>query len=187
MKMTLTEMKKQVLKLIEEINPKSDLLTDDPDIANKIDVVINLIQNELARIKKISAMEEIQVKEGQVEEMSDLLDNFYQLNLIKDIKHNIYNNTIEFLQTGTARIYYYKYPKQITESTDADTYKFELSQDVLNIMPYGVAGDLLKSDISANYGQIYSNRYEQLKQQLDPRYHTGSIYFDSGDDNYEFL
>ena len=54
-------------------------------------------------------------------------------------------------------------------------------------MPYGVAGDLLKSDISANYGQIYSNRYEQLKQQLDPRYHTGSIYFDSGDDNYEFL
>ena len=62
MKMTLTEMKKQVLKLIEEINPKSDLLTDDPDIANKIDVVINLIQNELARIKKIPAMEEIQDK-----------------------------------------------------------------------------------------------------------------------------
>lgn len=187
MKMTLTEMKKQVLKLIEEINPKSDLLTDDPDIANKIDIVINLIQNELARIKKIPTMEQIKVTEGQIEEMSDLLDNFYQLNLVRDIKHNIYDSTIEFLQTGTARIYYYKYPKQIIESTDADTYKFELSQDVLNIMPYGVAGDLLKSDISANYGQIYSNRYEQLKQQLDPRYHTGSIYFDSGDDNYEFL
>ena len=186
MKMTLQEMKKQVLKLIEEINPESELLTDDPDIANKINVVINLIQNELSRIKKIPAREEVKVKEGQLEEISDLVSNFYQLNLIRDIKHNIYNSTIEFLETGTAKIYYYKYPKQITEETDETTYKFELSTDALGIMPYGVAGDLLKSDISANYGQIYSNRYEQMKQQLDPRSHTGSIYIESGD-NYEFL
>lgn len=50
--MTLLEMKKKVLRLIEEINDKSALLTDDPDIANKINDVINQIQNELARIKK---------------------------------------------------------------------------------------------------------------------------------------
>ena len=184
--MTLLEMKKQVLKLIEEINPKSELLTDDPDIANKINVVINLIQNELARIKKIPAKEDVKVKEGTLEEISDLVSNFYQLNLIRDVRHNIYNSTIEFLETGTARIYYYKYPKQITEETDEKTYKFELSTDALGIMPYGVAGDLLKSDISANYGQVYSNRYEQMIQRLDPRSHTGSIYIESGDD-YEFL
>lgn len=185
--MTLLEMKKQVLKLIEEINPKSELLTDDPDIANKINIVINLIQNELARIKKIPAREDVKVKEGALEEISDLVSSFYQLNLIRDVRHNIYNSTIEFLETGTARIYYYKYPKQITEETDETTYKFELSTDALGIMPYGVAGDLLKSDISANYGQVYSNRYEQLKQQLDPRTHTGSIYIDDGGDSYEFL
>ncbi len=185
--MTLMEMKIKVLKLIEEINSNSDLLTDDPDIAEKINVVINLVQNELARIKKIPAMEEIEVKEEQVEEMSELLDDFYQLNLIKNIKHNIYNSTIEFLESGAARIYYYKYPKQITDETDENSYKFELSQDALEIMPYGVAGDLLKSDPSTSYGQIYSNRYEQLKQQLDPRSHTGNIYFDTGDDSYEFL
>ena len=79
----------------------------------------------------------------------------------------------------------YKYPKQLTFETVGDDFKFELSTDVLEIMPYGVAGDLLKSDISASYGQVYSNRYEQLKQQLDPRYHTGSIYIE--DDGYEFL
>ena len=186
MKMTLLEMKKQILKLIEEINPDSELLTDDPDISNKINVVINLIQNELARIKKIPAREEVKVKEGDLEEITDLVSNFYQLNLIRDVKHNIYNSTIEFLETGTARIYYYKYPKQITETTDETTYKFELSTDALGIMPYGVAGDLLKSDPASNYGQLYSNRYEQLKQQLDPRIHTGSIYIESGD-NYEFL
>ena len=184
--MTLLEMKKQILKLIEEINPKSTLLTDDPDIATKINVVINLIQNELSRIKKISAREEVKVQKGDLEEISDLVDNFYQLNLIRDVKHNIYNSTIEFLESGTARIYYYKYPKQITEETDETTYKFELSTDALGIMPYGVAGDLLKSDPASNYGQLYSNRYEQMKQQLDPRSHTGSIYIDSGDE-YEFL
>lgn len=184
--MTLKEMKKQILKLIEEINPESTLLTDDPDIATKINVVINLIQNELSRIKKIPARKDVKVEEGQLKEMSDFLDNFYQLNLIRDIKHNIYNSTVEFLETGKARCYYYKFPKQITEETDEETYKFELSTDVLGIMPYGVAGDLLKSDPASNYGQLYSNRYEQLKQQLDPRQHTGSIYIDGGDE-YEFL
>jgi hypothetical protein len=179
-------MKKQILKLIEEINPNSQLLTNDPDIANKINVVINLIQNEIARIKKIPAREEVKVREGSLEEITDLVSDFFQLNLIRDVKHNIYNSTIEFLETGTARIYYYKYPKQITESTDENTYKFELSTDVLGIIPYGVAGDLLKSDPASNYGQLYSNRYEQMLQRLDPRPHTGSIYFEGGD-TYEFL
>ena len=40
--MILLEMKKQVLKLIEEINPNSELLTDDPDIANKINEKLNV-------------------------------------------------------------------------------------------------------------------------------------------------
>jgi hypothetical protein len=33
---TLLEMKKKVLALIEELNPDHELLTDDPDIAAKI-------------------------------------------------------------------------------------------------------------------------------------------------------
>ena len=37
--MTLEEMKKKVLGLIEELNPESKLLTDDPDIATKINSV----------------------------------------------------------------------------------------------------------------------------------------------------
>ena len=49
-------------------------------------------------------------------------------------------------------------------------------------MPYGVAGDLLKSDVSNQYGQIYSQRYAELKSQLDPRYSLGSIYIEGGID-----
>lgn len=187
--MTLKEMKKKVLRLIEEIstNTNNTSLTDDPDIAAKINDVINQIQNELARIKKIPVRDEFDVTEGEVEQFDDWLENYYQVNLIKGVKHYIYEDTVEFLEDGKAVVYYYKYPKQITAETDADEYKFELSRDALEIMPYGVAADLLKSDISANYGQVYANRYETMLQRLDPRYHTGSIYIDTGDDYSEFL
>lgn len=184
--MTLTEMKKKVLRLIEEINPESELLTDDPDIANKINDVINQIQNEIARIKKIPARDEFEVEKADEMDFSDIDKNLYQLNIVKGVPNTIVGDTIIFEDKGVAKVYYYKYPKQITFETKGDDFKFELSTDALEIMPYGVAGDLLKSDISANYGQVYSNRYEQLKQQLDPRYHTGSISFEGGD-NYEFL
>ena len=46
------------------------------------------------------------------------------------------------------------------------------------MMPYGVAADLLKSDISNNYGKIYAERYETMKQQLDPRHSLGTIYIE---------
>ena len=51
----------------------------------------------------------------------------------------------------------------------------------MQVLPYGVAGDLLKSDISADYGQVYANRYETMIQRIDPRYSTGSFYI-SGED-----
>ena len=184
--MTLLEMKKKVLRLIEEINPNSDLLTDDPDIANKINDVINQIQNEIARIKKIPAKEELEVTKGDEVDFSEIAKDLFQINIVRGVENDIIGNTINFYGDGTAKIYYYKYPKQITYDTKDSEFTFDLSTDVLEIMPYGVAGDLLKSDISASYGQVYSNRYEQMLQRLDPRYHTGSIYLE-GDDTYEFL
>ena len=47
-------------------------------------------------------------------------------------------------------------------------------------MPYGVAADLLKSDVSNGYGQIYSQRYETMLQRLDPRHSEGFIYMSGG-------
>ena len=184
--MTLLEMKKKVLRLIEEINPKSEMLTDDPDIANKINDVINQIQNELARIKKIPAKEELEVNENDEVDFSEIAKDLFQINIVRGVKNDIIGDTINFYGNGTAKVYYYKYPKQITADTKDSNFTFDLSTDALEIMPYGVAGDLLKSDISAGYGQVYSNRYEQMIQRLDPRYHTGSIYIE-GDDSIEFL
>jgi hypothetical protein len=86
---------------------------------------------------------------------------------------------LKVLEDGIAEIDYFKYPERITEKTK-DSYEFELTNDVLEIMVYGVAADLLKSDISTEYGRIYAQRYEEMKQLLDPRYAMGSIYIEGG-------
>ena len=184
--MTLQELKRDVLALIEELNENSEFLTDDPDIQNKINTVINQIQLELARMKKITAFSTESVSAGEVFELNDL-DDFYQLRLIKakndvgkDIGYDLVENMVIFEEDGEATFYYYKYPKLITSTTDEAVYKFELPQDALGIMPYGVAGDLLKSDVSAQYGAVYTQRYESMMQMLDPRYAMASVTVEGG-------
>ena len=49
-------------------------------------------------------------------------------------------------------------------------------------MPYGIAADLLKSDVSAQYGSIYEKRYREMIEVLDSRYQMGSIYIEGGVD-----
>ncbi len=185
--MTLLEMKKKVLQLIEEISTDETSLTSDIDIAAKINTVINQVQFELARIKKIPAYSEEAVTASEPFDMTDLTQ-FYQLRILR-IKSDgeeeptveIIDNLAIFSKDCTVTFYYYKYPKVIDENT-SDDYKFELSADALEIMPYGVAADILKSDVSANYGQVYSNRYETMLQRLDPRYASGMFYVEGGID-----
>lgn len=178
--MKLLEMKKKVLGLIEELNPDSEVLTDDPDIATKINDVINQIMFELVRFKKLPAYVEIEVKKGDlinfdaIEEAGQYI--VYQLGKIGGVEFQLKadGTIIKAMEDGVMEIDYYKYPESITAKTN-DSYEFELPQDLLEMMPYGVAGDLLKSDISSDYGQIYSKRYEDMKEVLDPRYSMHSI------------
>lgn len=185
--MTLLEMKKKVLSLIEELNPDSDMLTDDPDIATKLNEVINQVMYELARFKKIPKYIETEVKEGDVLNFNKLEGKagaeIYQIIMIGGVEHMLKasGTVIKILESGTAEIECYVYPERITEDTK-DNYEFELSADVLEIMPYGIAGDLLKSDVSSEYGKIYSDRYESMKQMLDPRYNMTSVQIEGGVD-----
>lgn len=185
--MTLREMKKKVLGLIEELNPDSEVLTDDPDIATKINDVINQIMFELVRIKKMPGYVEIPVTEGELIDFAKIEKagkyEVYQIIIIKGVKcdQKAQGTIYKVLESGTAEVEYYKYPELITEKTK-DNYEFELSTDVLEIMPYGIAADLLKSDISADYGAVYSQRYETMIQRLDPRYSTTSICIEGGID-----
>lgn len=184
--MTLLEMKKKVLGLIEELNPNSEYLTDDPDIATKINEVTNQILFELARMKKIPKYVEMAVNEGDLIEFADIEKKcgyeIYQINIVRGVNYSPKANgtILKILESGTIEIDVFVYPERITEKTKDKAYEFELSNDALEIMPYGIAGDLLKSDVSTEYGTIYSTRYETMLQRLDPRYQMNSIYIDGG-------
>jgi hypothetical protein len=178
-------MDKKVLALIEELNPDSEFLTDDPDIAAKKRFVTNQIMYELVRQKKISKYTEMEVEAGQLLTFEDIEAAVgyvvYQLGTVCGVNYvpKANGTVLKILESGTAEIDCFVYPERITENTK-DSYEFELSEDVLEIMPYGIAGDLLKSDVSAEYGSIYSTRYETMLSRLDPRYHMTSVYIEGG-------
>lgn len=184
--MTLLEMKQKVLGLIEELNPDSEYLTEDPDIATKINDVINQIMFELARMKKIPKYVELEVAEGDRVTFEDIEEEcgyeVYQLGTVCGVDYTpkADGTVLKIRKGGTAEINCYVYPERITSKTKDKAYEFELSNDLLEIMPYGVAADLLKSDVSTEYGSIYAARYRELTQMLDPRYAMTSIYIEGG-------
>ena len=184
--MTLLEMKKKVLGLIEELNPESEMLTDDPDIATKINDVINLIMFEMARMKKIPRYTEFEVKEGELVDFAKLEkkcgSEVYQISRVKGVSYEFKadGTIIKALEGGTMEVDLFIYPERITEKTKDKTYEFELSPDALEIMPCGIAADLLKSDVSTQYGQIYATRYKEMKMELDPRNALQSITIEGG-------
>lgn len=184
--MTLLEMKKKILSLIEELNPESTYLTDDPDIQAKINEVINQIMFELSGLKRISKYVEIKVEKGSILTFSDIEkevgNEVRQVERITGVSFDQKANgtVFKFTSEGIAEIDCSVYPERITEKTKDNAYEFELSADLLEIMPYGVAGDLLKSDVSSGNGTIYMNRYTQMKESLDTRYALPMVSIEGG-------
>lgn len=184
--MTLEEFKGKVYELIEEYNESAEDLTDDEDLSSKMNSVVNSIMNEVARFKKIDGYITMDIIFGEDEDfhiidLKDIDKKLYQINIIRGVESQVDGSKVIFFTEGRAHIFYYKYPVQIDEETD-DDYVFELDKECLEIMVYGVAGDLLKADVSANYGRLYWERYEQMLQRLDPRRAMGSVYLSGGID-----
>lgn len=188
--MTLKEQKYKILSLIEELNTESEYLTEDPDISAKINSVINQVQNELSRLKKIPAKYEYDTTIGKTLLLKDI-PSMYQINKLSTTKYDIkgdleivFDDDVE----SNVTIYYYKYPKAIdvivTTAENSkkidEEYKFEIDDDLLEILPYGVAADLLKNDMISNYGKYYYERYNEMKQMIDPRKTTGIVVCEGG-------
>lgn len=185
--MTLKEMKEKVLALIEELNPESEYLTEDPDISAKINQVISQIQYELARFKKIPKYCQVEVKEGDLIDFEALEKacgyEVYQIDQVTGVRYvpRASGTVLKILESGTAELDLFVYPEGITSKTK-DSHELELSADALEIMPYGIAGDLLKSDVSTDYGSIYAARYKEMLQMLDHRYQMPSFSIEGGVD-----
>lgn len=179
--MTLKELKQKVLVLIEEYAPDSDgkRLTMDDDINNKMNDVINQIMYEICRMRKLPKYIEMDVSEGDLIDFATLEAEcgyeIYQISVVSGVDYDLKadGTILKMLENGTAEIDVFVYPEAITSKTK-DTYEFELTPDVLEIMPYGIAADLLATDVSSNYKE-FRQRYEAMLARLDPRNHMPTI------------
>ena len=198
--MTLKEMKVKTFSLIEEYYPEEKGLAEDEDVLNKINGVVNQIQLDLMKYRKIPTYKEINItkEDKKIINIREKIEDLYQLNRIyfdedyeKNIEYSYVNDlTIKIPDDyiGTIIVYYYKYPKNVeilqenlNEEYD-DNYVFDLDPILLEIMPYGIAADLLKMDMISSYGKYFYERYLEMKNNIDTRNTSGSIRFEGGVD-----
>ena len=194
--MKLKEMKVKTFSLIEEYYPELKGLAEDEDVLNKINGVVNSIQMDLMKYRKINAYEEITINKEDTKtiDLKDRLEDMYQLNKIvfdKDTDYQMPNDDILILPkdyAGTFTIYYYKYPtltkvlfnSEEEKQNEDETFVFDLDRDILEIMPYGIAADLLKMDMISGYGRYFYERYMEMRNSIDPRKTSGTIKIEGG-------
>ena len=189
--MTLKEMKIKTFSLIEEYYPSLAGLAEDEDVLNKINGVVNQIQMDLMKYKRIKATREIDIEANDDKEVdiSNYIDDLYQIDRIKVPNTESYELIADSTlilpddYVGTIKIYYYRYPelaKLTFASDDAKTrydnsFELEIDADLQEIMPYGIAADLLKMDMISNYGRYFREEYESRKASIDMRKSSGMI------------
>lgn len=180
MEMTLREARERALALIEELSPNSSKQTADPDLAAKINIIVDQVQHELARYKKIPLYVELPVQAGETVTKETIEQKcgkqIYQLSAISGVEYEsrAEGTVIKIRSGGTMEVDCFVYPEKITDETQ-DSHKLELAEDALAILPYGVAADLLKSDASVDYGRAYQQRYVELRDRLDPRFSVNFV------------
>ena len=194
--MTLKEMKVKTFSLIEEYYPDLEGLAEDEDVLNKINGVVNQIQMDLMRFRKINASKSILInkEDNKIINLKDSIDDMYQLNKIILNDNAIYDmindETIQIPEdySGIMMVYYYKIPKLVKvlfededeKTIEDETFEFELDQVLLEIMPYGIAADLLKMDMISGYGRHFYERYLEMRNNIDPRRTSGVIRVEGG-------
>ena len=194
--MKLKEMKVKTFSLIEEYYPELSGLAEDEDVLNKINGVVNSIQLELMKYRKINAYQEftIEKEDNKKINLKDELEDMYQLNKIvfdKETDYQTPNDDILVLPKdyeGTFTIYYYKYPtlakvlfdNEEDKEVEDNSFEFELDRDILEVMPYGIAADLLKMDMISGYGRYFYERYSEMRNNIDPRKTSGTIKIEGG-------
>lgn len=193
--MKLKEMKVNTFSLIEEYYPELKNLAEDTDVINKINGVINNVSMELMRIKKIPTSETIKVTNQKTINLKEEIgDEFYQVkNIVGVTGYNMVDDVTMQLPegfSGEITFYYYKYPKMVKtlfeddeeRQAEDENFEFDLDADVLHVMPYGIAADLLKMDMISGYGRYFYERYMELKNNINPRRTAGLVYAEGGVD-----
>lgn len=199
--MTLGQVKKTAYALIDEYSSDESTFTEDEDLALKINIIAIICYHELSGIKPIKRMFAIDRDSRGTTDYNRAYDLPINIKKIEQIV--AYDETTNepitaryFLDFGIAetegevttysdKIYindlddgnyfvkYRAYPTEITEAT-LDAFELELDRDAQILMPFAIASDILKSDVSSDYA-TFQRRYEDQLQKLDVRKTTGLI------------
>lgn len=200
--MTAKEMKIKTFSLIEEYYPERTELADDQDVIYKINGVINSIMLDLMKYRKIPAKYSYTLNENNKTLALSSIPDFYQLDTIPNIEYDIVGNFEILFNTEDLElpkeitIYYYKYPSLMDLTFEAtstktkeevsaeydESFEIELDLDLQEIMPYGIASDLLKNDMISGYGRYFYERYTELKGLIDSRKTQGMAMISGGID-----
>lgn len=187
--MTLKEMKQKTFSLIEEYYPELAEMAEDNDVLLKINGVVNGVSMELMPYKKIPAIATITItKEDEHSiKLKEKITDLFQVKKISGIDAEyVFEDLIQVPEDfeGDITVYYYKYPNVVElnppEPNYDDSFVFDLDPVLLEVMPYGIAADLLKMDMISSYGKYFYERYRELKQQIDSRLSSGVIEFVGG-------
>lgn len=192
--MTLKENKILTLALIEEYAPKNSVLTDDEDIAIRLNPIYSLRYQELAtkkKILKVHNFEKIDADTTYYREYEIPID-LYQIRRIIALNRETHKDMDADYKMIGKKIYindkskcdykleYYAYPEVISKDTKDETFELEIDQDVQFILPYAVANDILKVDPSADYN-AFKVEYERRISELDTRAVLSSISIEDSD------
>lgn len=200
--MTAKEMKIKTFSLIEEYYPERAELADDQDVIYKINGVINSIMLDLMKYRKIPAKYSYTLNENNKTLALSSIPDFYQLDTIPNIEYDVVGNFEILFNTEDLElpkeitIYYYKYPSLMDLTFEAtstktkeevsaeydESFEIELDLDLQEIMPYGIASDLLKNDMISGYGRYFYERYTELKGLIDSRKTQGMAMISGGID-----
>lgn len=157
------------------------MLTDDEDIATRLNLVYSTNYQELSQNKKILKTKTLRDITGNTEkgfEEISLPSDMYQLkrivaldidNIEVQADYRVIGKKLYLNKNIDAKyiLEYYAYPTVITEETDDDFY-LEIDQDAQMVLPYAVANDILKVDPSSDYSAFLAE-YKRKLEALDTR------------------
>lgn len=180
---SIKEIKRYILALIEEYSQEDLYSSDDEDINKRIIPLINLhyqlLMNQSGVNKKktfeIEINKDLDEREYQTFSLSSLCQQLIGVRVIKkdfsnDIDYYYLNKRLYVKNnfSGTIEVEYKSFAEDLTDIPDDEIDQTELALDInaILVLCYEVAGDILKTDVSADY-TAFDTKAQQIIGALD--------------------
>ena len=154
--MTLKEGKDKVFKLLDEYDPEGGA---DEDLDARLADFFDTAQKEIAKVKKIVKICEIERAEGETEYAMPA--DFMSLRCVwvdgkrsRRLGWRAGKIVIPENMTAAVEIEYNAIPATVNNDTP-ESYEFELSEDAAEVMPFYVAAQALAADFIQDYNPFW--------------------------------